>query len=325
MTVLVLGATGFLGGEIARRLVAEGVDTRCARRRRSNILGIRRLPLVELDLDVPESLALGEYDVVVHAAGLYPRDALDPVGSMQRALAQTTALLAALRPDQRLIYISSTATVAPNPAGASTEAHVYACPPGFGLYHDLKWTMEARFAARPNTVVLCPSAVLGAGDWKVGTSALLVALARGLNPQHPDGIVSLVDVRDVATAVLRLLHLPAAPRLLLSTESVPFHALMVRLARRYAVSAPPEPLPAAAAIAYADAEERLAAAEGRRARLSREIADLVIHGVALDARLAPATLGFAPTPIEDTLDSFDAWARRAGLVPPLKETLHVPA
>lgn len=325
MNVLVLGATGFIGGEIARRLAEEGVSVRCARRRRSNILGIRRLPHVELDLDVPATLALEDYDVVVHGAGLYPRDALDPVGSRQRALAQTDALLAALRPDQRLIYLSSTATVAPNPGGASTEAHRFAEAPGFGLYHDLKWSMEERFSARPNTVVLCPSAVLGAGDWKVGTCALLVALARGLNPQHPDGIVSLVDVRDVATAVLRLLTVPAPERLLLSTESLPFHALLVRLAERYRVATPPAPLSAAAAIAYADTEERLAHAEGRRARLSREIADLVVHGVPLDASLACTTLGLVPTPIEDTLDTFDAWARRAGLFPPLEEPSHVPA
>ena len=52
------------------------------------------------------------------------------------------------------------------------------------------------------------------------------------------------------------------------------------------------------------------AGEGGRPRLSREIADLIIHGAHLDASLARGLLGLQFRPLEETLSAFDAWADR---------------
>jgi hypothetical protein len=43
--------------------------------------------------------------------------------------------------------------------------------------------------------------------------------------------------------------------------------------------------------------------------------DLVVHGVTVDARLSREVLGLTYRPLAQTLDAFDDWARRIGILP----------
>jgi len=327
--VLVLGAAGFLGLNLVDALVANGITPRCARRKRTNVLALRqrKVPMVQVDLDSSEELlaAMAGVDVVFHLAGHYPRFSLDTGAALKTGLGQLDRVLDAAAASQvrRLVYVSSTATVAPAADRSSTEADVFSGPPGFGTYHDLKWHMERRVSqeSRLEIITACPGACLGPWDLRVGTSAMLVALGRGLEVPHPDGVVSWVDARDVAEGLVRLggMHKPPH-RVLLSAGSVRLQALLELAGARYGVT-PSKPLSAAEAIAFADAEEARAHAQGGRAALARELVDLIIHGVHLDATLARVTLGLVFRPLEDTLAAFDEWARRVRILPPtLKPT-----
>lgn len=323
--VLLLGSNGFLGLHTLDALRAEGVEPRCGRRRRSNVLGLRsrKARMVPADLDDPAALAMAMdgCQVVIHVAGHYPKTSLDPAGAMALGLEQSQRVrdAAAAAGVRRLVYVSTTSTVAPDPQGdPSDERHTFATTPGHGTYHDLKWAMERGFLEeqRMETLVACPAACVGPGDLRVGTSALLVGLARGMDPPHPDGWVSLVDPRDVGHAVARLALRPAPPRrVILSGGSYRLHALLVRMAARYGVPTPSAPLPADQACALADAAEAAVAGTPDRPAMSREIVDLVIHGVPLSATLAERSLQLRWTPLKQTLDDFDGWARRLGLVP----------
>ena len=324
MTALVLGATGFLGINLVDALQRSGSAVRCGRRRRSNVLPLRsrRVPLVIADLDDDQTLiaAMQGADVVYHLAGHYPRTSLDHDATVAVGCAQTTRVLdaAAAAGVRRLVYVSSTATVAKRTGGASTESDVFDAPPGFGTYHDLKWTMEQRVLQerRFEVVVALPSACIGPWDLRVGTSALLVGVARGLDPAYPDGIVNLVDVRDVADALVRLGQAPRPPpRILLGAWNRRLQPLLQALADRYGVPPPSPPIGAAEAIIRADAEEAAATNEHRRPNMSREIVDLIVHGPELDPALAEAELGMRWRDLDTTLDAFDAWARRMRIIP----------
>ena len=325
MTALVLGANGFLGLNLVDALLASGESPRCGRRKRSNVLALRerRVTMVPADLDSAAELraAMNGCSTVFHVAGHYPRLSIDREGALATGLRQLRAVLdaAASGNVRRVIYVSSAATAAPAPEGGpSSERHVHPAMPGYGTYHDLKWAMEAMALAedRLEVVVACPGACLGPWDWRVGTSALVVALARGLDPPHPDGAINLVDARDVALALVALAaHRSPPRRILLSGANHRLHALLSGLARRYRERPPSPPLSAAAAIAFADAEERRAA--GRPA-LSREIVDLGVHGVPLDTSLA-ASLGLRFRPLEETLSAADGWFRRMRIIPPSRE------
>lgn len=325
MQTLVLGAGGFIGLNIVDALTAAGDVPRCGHRRRSNVIPLRRrnVPRVIADLDDPASLAaaLAGCTTVVHAAGHYPRDSRTHEETLSRARRELTQLLDACAAAgvARLVYLSSTATVARREDGRpSTEGDVFRAAPGFGPYHDAKWMMEQLAAAerRFEVVTVCPGACIGPWDLRVGTSALMVVTARGLRPPHPDGPVALVDVRDVARAVVRLTQMPTPPsRVLLVATMTRLHAFLVALARRYGAPPPLAPLSDAGAFALADAEEARVAGTPERPALAREIVDLVVHGAAIDARLGAALVEHRWTPLADTLDAFDAWARRLGFIP----------
>lgn len=322
---LVLGAAGFLGLNLVDALVADGQRPRCGRRARTNVLALRqrKVPLVQTDFDAPQTLreAMHGVEVVYHLGGHYPRHSLDLEKERTVGLTRLEHVLDAAAESgvRRLVYVSSTATVAPRTDGsASTEADVFDSPPRWGAYHDLKWHLEARALAeqRLEVIVACPGACLGPWDLRVGTSAMLVGLARGLEVPHPDGFVSWVDARDVAAGLLALGTMRIPPRRMLFTaESLRLQRLLEVAAAFYGVTAPP-PLSDEAAIALADAEETRASQGGPRAALSRELVDLIIHGPVIDAARSLALPGVSYRPLDETLRDFDAWARRVRFIPP---------
>ncbi len=327
MNTLVLGSAGFLGLNLVDALRAAGLDPLCARRKRTNVIPLRsrRARMVNVDLDDAASIreAMTGIDVVFHLAGHYPRHSQDGLVAMETGLRQMQNVLdaGAEAGIKRMVYVSSTATVAPSPSGYSTESDVFLVAPGFGVYHDLKWLMERRAAAerRYEVRIACPGACIGPWDLRLGTSALVVAAARRLDVAHPDGIVAVVDSADAAKGIMQQGLLADAPaRALLVGGNYRLHAMRVALHERYGVPAPGAPIGASEAKALADAEESRALREHRRGALSREIVDLIVHGLPIDASLATRALGITWSPLSTTLDRFDAWARQMRIIPPLE-------
>lgn len=326
---LIIGAAGFLGLNLVDALLSQDIVPVCGRRRRENVIPLRsrRVPMVTTELDEPDTLveAMRGHRVVYHMAGHYPRYSLFPQEALQTGTSQLQHCLdaAAQAGVERLVYLSSTATVAPNPQGGpSTEEHVFAESPGIGTYHDLKWAMEQMALAedRLEVRVSCAAGCLGPWDLRVGTSAILVATLRGDDPPHPDGIINVVDSRDVGVGIMRHGLVDDAPqRLILSGGTRRIHELMCCLADRYGVPRPSAPMSDEAALAEAERQEREAHAGGTRAYLSREIADLIVHGVPVDASLAERSLGMSWFELDDTIDAWASWARRMKILPQVPE------
>jgi dihydroflavonol-4-reductase len=321
---LVLGAAGFLGLNLVDALIAGGQQPRCGRRARTNVLALRqrKVPLVQADFDAPETLveAMRGVDVVYHVGGHYPRFSLELDKERALGLERLERVLdaAATAGVRRLVYVSSTATVAPrDDGGQSTEVDTFDEAPRWGTYHDLKWHLERRALDehRLEVFVACPGACLGPWDLRVGTSAMLVGLARGIDVPHPDGFVSWVDVRDVATGVRALGTFDAPPhRVIFSAASIRLQHLLETAGRFYGVPVSP-PMSDSEATAFADAEEHRASQGGPRARLARELVDLIVHGPRIDARRSRDALGVTYRPLDETLRDFDAWARRVRFIP----------
>lgn len=320
--VVVLGAGGFLGLNTVRAFLDAGITPKCGRRPRGNVLGLRGLgaPLVVTDFTQPSTLleAFQGVDVLVHAAAHYPRFSLETEETVSRGLAELeTVVEAAVEAGvKRLVFVSSTATVAPRDTGPSTEDDLFSLDPEWGTYHSLKWALEHRLRdeGRLEVVVACPAACLGPFDWKVGTSALLVATTRGLPVPHPKGRITTVDARDVARGLVLLATADEPPaRLILANEAFDAHELLVMLAARYGAPPPPAALDADAARQLADEQELEAHRTHGRAALPRELVDLIVHSPRLDASRS-RSLGLKYRPLSDTLDAWDSWAQRMGLL-----------
>lgn len=330
MRPVVLGASGFLGLNIVDAFVANGVAPIALHRRASTPLPLRRRGAspISTDLQDVNRLAgtLAGTDVVVHAAAHYPKTSLDRNASVTRALVELEPVLEACARARvhRLVFLSSTATAAPRSAGPSDENDRFEAMPAFGTYHDVKWALERRLDAedRFEVVTLCPGACIGPWDLRVGTSVLVVAAARGLLPALPDGVVNVVDARDVGAAVVRVAMHEAPPRrLLLSQASYRLHELLSMLTQRYGTPSPAPPIPTWVAQEVADQAEREAEQTGGRAVPARELIDLIAHGVPVSADLARTSLDLTFRSLAASLDAFDAWARRFGLIPSLTQEM----
>jgi dihydroflavonol-4-reductase len=210
MRALVLGATGFIGGQIARALVERGYDVRGLRRPASPTQAIEGLPVefVHGDLRDRASLlaAMRGVDALFHAAAYYPHNSLAPRRSLRIAVAGMRNVLECARDAGvgRVVYTSSLSTIGPPARGRSLadERDLYLPGSVADPYFEAKWAMECEAyraaAAGQDVVSLCPTVVFGTGDVKPTTGVALLAVARGLAPAYVEGDINVVDVRDVA-------------------------------------------------------------------------------------------------------------------------------
>jgi len=223
MRCCVLGATGFIGGQIAREAVSRGWRVRGMRRRPDAVGAIGDLPIewVTGDLADPTSLvaAMRGCPLVFHAAGYYPQRSRNVQETVRHGvLGMRNALAAAsIAEVRRLVYTSSLTTVGhpAEPGRLANEDDLYVPGSLCNAYFEVKWAMEAEAmsaaaytaAQRVPVVVVIPAIVFGPGDVKPATGALLVRVARRQLPFSAQATLNVVDVRDVAAG-----HWQAAER-----------------------------------------------------------------------------------------------------------------
>jgi dihydroflavonol-4-reductase len=215
-TCLVLGATGFIGGHIAREAAARGWHVRALRRDPNSVGAIEDVPVEWVTGNLADRSALCEAmrgcDVVFHSAGAYPHGTRQIDQDVQSALAQLRNVIAAARDANldRLIYTSSFTTIGlpRDPGRLADERDFYRPGTARDAYYEAKWAMEveALNSGLP-VVVLNPAAVFGPGDVHLAVSEIVIMAARGRVPFYFDATFGAIDVRDVAAA-----HLDAVER-----------------------------------------------------------------------------------------------------------------
>jgi dihydroflavonol-4-reductase len=209
--VLITGATGFVGGAVARRLLAAGHTVRALVRPtsdRRNIDGLAVEPVVG-DLRTRESLvmALAGQDALFHVAADYriwaprPQELLDSnvtgtANIMDAALAAGTS---------RIVYCSSVAALGYAGRGiAADELTPADVGQMVGTYKRSKFLAEAEVMRRVRenglpAVIVNPSAPMGPGDIKpTPTGRIIVDAASGRIPAYVETGFNVVHVDDVA-------------------------------------------------------------------------------------------------------------------------------
>lgn len=216
MRVLVLGATGFIGGQVARAAHAAGWEVHGLRRRAGAVGAVGDVPLTWHAGDLADSAGLCATmqgcDVLFYAAGYAPDTERNVRRAVHAGVMQTRGVFEAAQAAGvgRVVYTSSLATIGPPPPGSdrlADERDAYLPGSTWNSYYEAKWLMElealrATRAGLP-VVSLCPTAVFGPGDVKPSTSRILLMVARGQMPVAVDIETNIVDGRDVALAHVR--------------------------------------------------------------------------------------------------------------------------
>jgi len=326
MHVLVLGATGFIGGQIARALVERGHSVRALRRASSSTLAIDGLPLelVQGDLRDRASLlaAMHRVEAVFHAAAYYPPNSLTPRQSVRQAAAGMRAVLESARTAGvgRIVYTSSLSTIGPPADGRTLADERDAYLPGSiaAAYFEAKWAMEAEayraVAGGQDVVLICPTAVFGPGDVKPTSGIALLALARGLMPAYIDGKINIVDGRDLAQAHLAALDRGrSGERYIVGGHNTTVGEVMQVAARIVGVAPPRLRLPTLVALLAGKVGEVAALALPNQPLLPfSEAIELIRHGQHYDLSKARRELDLTTCPLDDTLRDTVTWFRAHG-------------
>jgi nucleoside-diphosphate-sugar epimerase len=195
-SVLVLGANGFIGRAVVARLVkSDSVIPICGVRRTSTAAA-GAAEQRSVDALAPQSIAaaIGGVDCIVNCVA---GDAATLVGSTRSVIAAARAAGKALR----VIHLSSMAVYG-SAVGLIDESAPMRGE--LGAYAQAKIIAEELAAAYPNVVSLRPGCVFGphSQQWTVRYARLLCSRRLGDLGPAGDGQCNLVDVADVAEAVL---------------------------------------------------------------------------------------------------------------------------
>ncbi len=324
--VLVLGATGFIGGHIAQAALDKGWRVRAFRRNPNSTGLLKNAPVewVEGNLDDPGSLAraMQGIDIVFHAGGYYPtRKERRPVTEqIHYAITQTRNVLHAAHDAsvQCLLYTSTLTTIGNPPTGSmrlATEEDYYI--PGSmskSAYYEAKFAMEQVVVQSVKeivpTIVLNPTAVLGPGDVHLTLGGLLLAIARGWGVVWLPVTINIVDVRDVAQA-----HIQAAiqgrvgERYIIGGHNMALRDVMTQ-ASTIAHVPPPRfgvPLRLVDGLVRLDDTLPFVNLTGNHLRAIR-------HWQGYDTTKARQELCLTPRPIEETLTDAILWFQDQGLL-----------
>jgi len=209
-TVLVTGATGFIGRHLVEALLRRGERVRCLVRggRRDEALRKLDVELVTAALDQPAELAaaVAGAEAVYHLAGLTQSLTF---GELSRVNGEGTAAVAVACAEQsqppRLIYVSSLSAAGPAPRG---QILIETDPPApdsdYGRSKLAGENAVRREAAKVPSTIVRPGVVFGPRDPEIVRMLQFIVWARfHLSPGlHPPAL-SFIYVADLVELLLR--------------------------------------------------------------------------------------------------------------------------
>ena len=308
MTILVTGASGFVGSAVLRHLVAAGAAVRVLVRPssdRRNIAGIA-CETVEGDLTDRHSLdvAVAGCEAVFHVAADYRLGLADPAPLYAANVEGTRNLLvaAAAAGVPRIVYTSSVAAIGLSDDGSPVdETSIGRLENMIGHYKRSKFLAEAEAVrlARDEgvpVVVVNPAAPFGPRDIKpTPTGRIVVEFARGRMPAYIETGLNVVHVDDVAAGhLLAFERGTVGERYILGGDNMTLREILVVLGAHLGRRAPGVRLPRALVLPIAWMAEAASRITGGEAKVTVEAVRMAKKPMYYSSDKARAALGYAP-------------------------------
>jgi dihydroflavonol-4-reductase len=327
MKALVTGATGFVGGAVARALVARGTEVRVLARAGADLQNFQNLPVerVEGDLRDPASLrtALTGCRQLYHVAAHYALWAKDPSIFYDINVAGTRNLLEAARDVgvERIVYCSTIGAIGLPPGGGlGTEDTPVSLEQMAGHYKRSKYLAEQEVlklarAGLP-VVIVNPSAPVGAADVKpTPTGQIIVDFMKGRMPAYIETGMNIVDVDDVAAGHLLAMDKGRiGERYILGNKNLLLREVFEILSRLTGLKAPSIKLPRLAILPLAYANQWIANLTGQAPRIPLEGVKMAKYKMHYDCSKAIRELGIPQTPADVALEKAVRWFKDHGYV-----------
>jgi dihydroflavonol-4-reductase len=329
--VFITGATGFVGGHVARSYAAEGASLRLLTRQTSRLDSLTGIDaeMVIGDLREPEKLrsALVGCDALVHVAADYRLWVRDP-DQMYAANVSGTRELLKLASEvgvQRVVYTSSVATMGFKRDGTIVdEESPVSLSEMIGHYKRSKFLgeLEAIKAAKAgqHVMILNPTTPIGPGDSKpTPTGRIIVDFLNRNFPAYVDTGLNLVDVAEVARMhVVALERGTPGERYILGGENLTLKQILDRMSAITGLPSPTMKVPHAVAMAFAFLDENFTGKlRGKEPRATVEAVRMGKKMMFASSAKAERELGFQVLPVYGALRAAIEWFVAHGYAPPL--------
>ena len=218
--IFLTGASGFVGNHVVRLLIDNGyTNLTCLKRHHSNLSYLGQSYEVKchwvtgdlLDLPLLEEQMAG-HEIIINLAAEVTFSTKNKKQLLQNTVSSAANLINAALYNgiNKVIHMSSVAAIGRRKKTDYIDESIFFSHSAYDTTYGLtKFLAEQEVwrghAEGMSATVLCPSMILGSGNWQTSSIQLFEKIYKGLL-YYPLGINGWVNVEDVAMAVLKSLE-----------------------------------------------------------------------------------------------------------------------
>jgi dihydroflavonol-4-reductase len=326
--ILVTGATGFVGANLAHRLVAMNERVRVLRREKSDPQLINDLPVEHALGDVTDAdaveRAMRGVEAVYHVAGHvgFWRKENQRHHEVNVGGTRNVVQAAVKNKVRRLVYTSSVATIGYTTDGtlADETTRYNWTRPRIG-YMETKRLAELEVLKGVeqglDAVIVNPAIIFGPRDVHMNAGGVIRDLHLGKFPGYPPAATNVCDIDDVVDGHLQAMQRGrTGERYILGGENLPLREVFRIIAEVIGARFPDREIPLWVYFGVAGLYELAALFTGRRPDLTRDlITAMRFQSCGFSSQKAIRELRYRQTPFRQTIEKTYRWYKENGYLP----------